>query len=390
MILSIIIVNYNVKFFLEQCLCSVEKALKRFPGSGEAEVLVVDNHSTDGSLEYLLPRFPRVQFIPNAENKGFGKANNQALEKARGNYILFLNPDTLIAEDSLESCISFLGSTKGAGAAGVRMVDGRGLFLKESKRGFPSPWVAFCKLAGLSALFPHSSFFSGYYLGHLDSRQTHPAPILSGAFLLASRQALERTGGFDERFFLYAEDIDLSYRIEQAGFTNYYIADTTILHFKGESTRKDAGYTKLFYKAMSQFRRKHFKKGLPALFNWVVEAGIWLRAGLAAIEGLFRVNYASGYLNGPCKTWIGGDPLEAAALQSLLLATGRIFVNDPHSANEIIYCEGPAFSFKQVIRVLQEGPRQAVYKLHASGSTSLVGSHSKDERGETLFFPPKA
>ena len=242
MLLSIIIVNYNVKFFLEQCLCSVEKAL----GVMDAEVFVVDNHSTDGSAEWLPGRFPRVRFILNTENKGFGAANNQALAMAEGKYILFLNPDTLLAEDTLTTCISFMESDVRVGAAGVRMIDGGGRFLRESGRGYPTPWVAFCKLAGLAALFPRSSLFAGYYLGHLSSGDNHPAPILSGACMFVRKEALDKMGGFDERFFLYAEDIDLSHRIEQAGYINYYIADTTVIHFKGESTFKDARYVKLF------------------------------------------------------------------------------------------------------------------------------------------------
>jgi len=389
MILSIIIVNYNVKFFLEQCLCSVEKSLQASSFSGTAEVFVVDNHSTDSSVEYLLPKFPEVQFLPNSENIGFSRANNQALEKAKGKYILFLNPDTILAEDSLEKSVAFMESTPGAGAAGVRMVDGQGIFLKESKRGFPSPWAAFCKLTGLTALFPRSSFFAKYYLGHLPEGQTHPAPVLSGAFFLTTRKVLERTGGFDERFFLYGEDIDLSYRIEKAGYTNYYIAETTIVHFKGESTRKDTRYVKMFYKAMSQFRRKYFKKELSALFNILVEGGIWIRAGLAALAGVFRKEKRK-VVSGINRAWIGGDPAGAERLLCLLPLSERTLVRDPRDADEIIYCEGPAFGFRQVIDSLGKGPRDVIYKIHAAGSDSLAGSHSKDGRGETLFFPPKA
>ena len=205
------------------------------------------------------------------------------MQLARGKYILFLNPDTILPEDFANRCLTFLQSTPDAGGLGVRMIDGSGLFLKESRRGFPSPWVAFCKLSGLTALFPQQRRFAGYYLGHLPQDKTSPAPVLSGACFWVAKAVLEKTGSFDERFFMYAEDIDLSYRIEQAGFVNYYLADTTIVHFKGESTLKDIRYVKQFYKAMSQFRRKHFNRGLPALFNAGMELAIWLRAGIGAI-----------------------------------------------------------------------------------------------------------
>ncbi len=175
MLLSVIIVNYKVPCFLELCLASVVKATQGL----ETEVFVIDNHSEDGSLEYLQPRYPGIQFIGNTENKGFARANNQALELARGRYILFLNPDTVLPEDFAHNCVGFFESATRAGGLGVRMIDGSGRFLKESRRGFPSPWVAFCKLTGLTALFPRMRWFSGYYLGHLPSDSNHPAPVLS-------------------------------------------------------------------------------------------------------------------------------------------------------------------------------------------------------------------
>jgi N-acetylglucosaminyl-diphospho-decaprenol L-rhamnosyltransferase len=416
MILSVIIVNYNVKYFLEQCLYSVESALReldRRPGMGETEIFVVDNHSLDGSIEYLRPKFPRVQFLVNEENLGFARANNQALREARGKHILFLNPDTILPEDYFRVCLSFMEANPGAGAAGVRMIDGSGRFLKESRRGFPSPWVAFCKLTGLTALFPHSRLLAKYYLGHLSSTGNHPAPILSGACLWVRKDVLDRAGSFDEQFFMYAEDIDLSYRIEQAGYTNYYIADTTILHFKGESTQKDTRYVKLFYKAMSQFRSKHFSGGLSALFNILMEIAIWLRAGMTAIANLFRRGHSGGRLsqgagNGSyrgkagnippgweqgnanpqrIKTRVMGDPAGMARLTACLSSQGdRSLVSDLQQADEIIFCEGPAFSFSDCIAALQKPRQQASFKIHAEGSDSAVGSHSKEERGQTIVL----
>jgi GT2 family glycosyltransferase len=399
--LSIIIVNYRVKFFLEACLLSVEKAIRQshylpeVPLPVASEILVVDNDSRDDSLEYLQPRFPNVQFIANQQNVGFGAANNQALEKAKGRYILFLNPDTILPEDFFTHCFSFIGSTPHTGGLGVRMIDGSGHFLKESSRGFPSAWVAFCKLSGLTALFPHSRLFAGYYQGHLSSGNSHPAPVLSGACLFVSRSVLDKTGGFDEQFFMYAEDIDLSYRIELAGFHNYYLADTTIIHFKGESTQKDTRYVKLFYKAMSQFRRKHFRGGFNLVFNGVVEIAIWLRAGLTALArgGSPAGGSPSAGPGAPpdgsgIRSFLTGDPEEVQNLLEKLAASNkRLLVADPAQADEIIFCEGKAFSFKQAISALEASalrPNSPPCKFHAAGSGSVTGSSSRDGRGETI------
>jgi len=307
MVLSVIIVNYRVRYFLELCLHSVGKALSGL----DAEVIVIDNHSADGSIEFLRPLFPGVRFIVNTENTGFAHANNQALEHAKGEHILFLNPDTILPEDFVPQCLSFLQSTPRVGGLGLRMIDGSGRFLKESRRGFPSPWVAFCKLSGLTALFPRSRAFSTYYLGFLPATGTHPAPVLSGACLWVSRAVLDEVGSFDSSFFMYAEDIDLSYRLEQAGYVNYYFADSTIIHFKGESTRKDIGYTRQFYKAMSQFRRKHFTRGLPFIGKAGLEAAIRLRAALGAATRLFSP--ASPHApSGPSAVTPATPPLPAA------------------------------------------------------------------------------
>src|SRR5260221_3820587 len=394
MILSVIIVNYRVRYLLELCLHSVRKALQGL----ETEILVVDNHSADGSVDYLRPLFPDVSFIVNTENLGFARANNQALAQAQGKYILFLNPDTVLPEDIATRCLAFLESTPGAGGLGVRMVDGSGLFLKESRRGFPTPWVAFCKLSGLTAIFPRQRLFATYYLGNLPADRTHPAPVLSGACFWVARAVLEKTGSFDERFFMYAEDIDLSYRIEQAGYVNYYLAETTIVHFKGESTLKDIRYVKQFYKAMSQFRRKHFKRGLPALFNAGMELAIWLRAGLGAIgRGRKPSPEATENATTP-KTNLMGDP---AGIQQLgrffassgiqTVAEGLPQTSGPGQAGELILCEGAQFSFRDCITALEAAApyRSGLrVKFYAEGSGSVVGSARRDGRGEIIRVVP--
>jgi GT2 family glycosyltransferase len=282
---TVIIVNYNVRYFLEQCLCSVEKAAREV----ETEIIVVDNASSDGSRTWLEPRFPHVRFLWNLENNGFAKANNQALSMATGDFILFLNPDTIIPENTLKQCISFMDAHSDAGALGVRMLDGSGSFLRESKRAFPSPMTSFFKLSGLSGLFPRSSVFARYHLGHLEMRKDHEVEVLAGAFMFIRRVVLEKIGGFDEVFFMYGEDIDLSYRIRKAGYRNYYLADPAIIHFKGESTKKGSlNHVAMFYNAMGIFVRKHYGGARAGLFHIFITIAIWIRALLTAVGNLIR------------------------------------------------------------------------------------------------------
>ncbi len=283
--LSVIIVNYNVKFFLEQCLLSVQKAMRSMSG----EILVIDNASKDGSRTYLQDKFPDVRFFWNDENIGFAKANNLALKAAQGNYILFLNPDTIVPEDCFEKCIAFMQLHPEAGALGVQMLDGSGRFLPESKRAFPSLFPALFRLSGLSRLFPKSSLLNRYHLGHLDQNKNHPVDVLAGAFMLARKEVLSNTGSFDERFFMYAEDIDLSYRIRKAGYKNYYFSECSIIHFKGESTHKASlNYVKMFYHAMSLFVDKHYTGVHAKVFRIFIHTAIWMRAMLSIVKRLIR------------------------------------------------------------------------------------------------------
>jgi len=239
MILSVVIVSYNVKFFLEQCLSSLKKAVEGSPLlRDQVEVFIVDNASGDGSLDFLPPLFQTFHFIQNQENKGFAKANNQALSQCCGEFLLFLNPDTILAEDTLDNCISFLRSRSDAGALGVHMLDGAGRFLRESKRGFPGAGASFFKMTGLARLFPRSKIFSSYYLGHLDERQTHPVDILSGAFLMTKKSVMDKTGGFDEQFFMYGEETDWCYRFKQAGWKVIFAPIAQIIHLGGASSAR--------------------------------------------------------------------------------------------------------------------------------------------------------
>lgn len=285
MYLSVIIVNYNVKHFLEQCLYSVQKACVGI----KAEIIVIDNNSTDGSRAFLEPAFPAIQFIWNSKNVGFAKANNQALKMAKGEYILFLNPDTILAEDCIEKCIYFFKENKIAGAVGIKMIDGSGNFLKESKRAFPSPLTSLYKLTGLTRLFPHSKTFARYHLGNLSENENHGVDVLAGAFMMIPKKVLDEVGNFDERFFMYGEDVDLSFRIQKAGYRNYYFAESTIIHFKGESTKRGSlNYVRLFYKAMNLFVKKHYSGSKAGIFIFFIQTAIIIRAGFSAIGNLLK------------------------------------------------------------------------------------------------------
>lgn len=280
--LSIVIVNYNVKYFVEQCLYSVQAATKGM----ETDIYVVDNHSTDNSIDYLRPLFPEVIFIENKENAGFAKANNQAFRICKGEYVLMLNPDTVIGEESLRSLSCFMDDHPEIGALGLKMINGNGVFLAESKRTFPTPWIAFCKLFGLSKLFPNSPKYASYALPYLSADKPHEVDVLCGAFMLMRHDALTKIGLLDEDFFMYGEDIDLSYRFIQAGYKNYYMPER-MLHYKGESTQKVSyRFLKRFYGAMLIFYKKHYAHSSP-LLKLAVNLAVSLRAAFASVANLF-------------------------------------------------------------------------------------------------------
>lgn len=279
--LSIVIVNYNVKYFLEQCLHSVRKAIEGI----ETEVFVVDNNSVDGSCVHIRERFPWVKLIENKDNVGFSKANNQAVRLSTGKYILLLNPDTVVEEDSFSKCIHFMDRHPEAGSLGVKMIDGSGHYLPESKRALPTPRVAFYKIFGLSGLFPRSKIFGKYHLGYLNKDEVHEVDVLAGAFMFLRKETLDKVGLLDEDYFMYGEDIDLSYRITKGGYRNYYFPGTTIIHYKGESTKKGSlNYVLVFYNAMIIFANKHFASKRAKAYSIIIRLAIYLRATMS----LFR------------------------------------------------------------------------------------------------------
>ena len=294
MILSVVIVNYNVKYFLKQCLASVYGSnLQLSDGSQlELDVWVVDNDSVDGSVEMVRNDYPQTKIIANKENVGFARANNQAIEcliAKKPDYILLLNPDTIVERDTFVRCADFMAAHPDCGGLAVKMVDGKGRYLKESKRGFPTPEAAFYKISGLIHLFPYSRRVAAYYMGHLPADEVNEIEILPGAFLMFRREVYEKTGGLDESYFMYGEDIDFSWRIRLAGWKNYYLPETRIVHYKGESTKRGSmNYVYTFYNAMSIFVKRYFSGGGAWLFSLLLHVAIWLRASAAWINRVAR------------------------------------------------------------------------------------------------------
>ncbi len=258
-------------------------------GDIAAEVFVVDNNSVDGSVTLIKEKFPEVKIISNKINKGFSAANNQAILESTGKYVLLLNPDTVVQEDTFSKTLAFMDANPKTGGLGIKMLDGQGNFLPESKRGLPKPSVAFYKIFGLAKLFPGSKKFGQYHLTFLDKNKNHEVDVLSGAFLLMRKECLDKIGLLDETFFMYGEDIDLSYRITQAGYQNIYFAESSIIHYKGESTKKSSvNYVVIFYKAMAIFARKHFTQNNARFFNFLIYLAITLRAGTAIAYRLVK------------------------------------------------------------------------------------------------------
>ncbi|MEG0012132.1 MAG: glycosyltransferase family 2 protein [Muribaculaceae bacterium] len=289
--LTVIIVNYKVKYFLEQTIRSVEEAMRNISG----EIIVIDNNSGDDTIEFLRNRFT-LTAVDNKINVGFAGANNAGIRMAKSQYTLILNPDTIIGERVLTDSINWIESHEDCGGIGVKMLDGNGVFLPESKRAFPSPWVSFCKIFGLSSIFPYSKIFAKYHLRYLDNSQPHKINIMAGAYMFIRTNLLQELRGFDEDFFMYGEDIDLSYRISLSGYNNYYLP-SPIIHYKGESTKEGSmQYVKVFYQSMIIFFKKHYpnySKGYAIM----IRAAVHLRAAMAMAKRLLPAGKRNTRLN---------------------------------------------------------------------------------------------
>jgi len=279
--LSIVIVNFNVKAFLQQALESIYKAISGI----ETEIIVVDNHSVDGSVKMLSNQFPDVTLIANTENLGFAKANNQALQIAKGEYIWFLNPDTLVQEDTPGKLIAGMEADLEIGMLGCKILNDDGSLQLACRRSFPTPWVAFTKLTGLAKLFPRVKWFGLYNLTHLDPDEAYEVEAISGSCMFTRRQAIEQVGQLDETFFMYGEDLDWCYRFGKAGWKVAYTPDTSIIHYKGESSKVAAWDSMThFYRAMDIFAKKHFRSSSRFPLHWLLRGGIFIRYLLSIIS----------------------------------------------------------------------------------------------------------
>ncbi len=385
--LSIIIVNYKVRLFAEQCLASLRLATKHL----QAEIFVVDNNSDDGSVAYLQPLFPEVTFIAKAHNIGFACANNDALWRCKGEYVLFLNPDTIVAEDALSTSVAYMQAHPRCGGLGIQMLDGAGRFLPESKRGFPSPATSLYKQLGLYKLFPTSPRFARYYMGHLPQHTTAEVDVLAGAYMLVRKSVLDTIGGFDEKFFMYGEDIDLSYRIKQAGFYNAYFAYSAIIHFKGESTAKGSlNYVRVFYQAMQLFVQKHFQGSGAFLYRSLLYLGISTRAGISAVGRILGKKLTQQEVPAAV-VWhaIGWPPMVAKPLflrinEQLIPIHWKDDARDNDTA--LLLVAGYDVTIAQMMQLLQQHAAQKTCWLHLVQTNSVLMSNDKNKTGLSALF----
>ncbi|MFM9824586.1 glycosyltransferase family 2 protein [Flavobacterium sp.] len=379
--LSVIILNYNVRYFLEQCVCSVQKALENIDG----EIIVVDNNSQDGSCAMIKHLFPKVFLIENKENLGFPKGNNIGVSKAKGEFICILNPDTVVAEDTFIKVLAFAKKQSDLGIVGVKLIDGTGNFLPESKRGIPTPWVAFTKIFGLYKIFPKASLFNQYYAQDLSENTTGKAAILVGAFMVMRRDFYIEIGGFDENCFMYSDDIDLSYMALKKEKSNYYYPETTIIHYKGESTIKDGAYMKRFSEAMNFFYKKHFTPDASGsfLFSVFMKIGILFFSFFKMFQGKTKLQtkplkYLLISNNKVLKSRIEAKLYQEVALKKSI---DEIKMS---VATEVIF-DAKYIDYKAIIANFESNKnKKFTFKIASKTSDFIIGSNSSFDRGEIL------
>ena len=369
--LSVIILNYNVRYFLEQCVLSVEKALAGIDG----EIIVIDNNSPDDSCAMMKAKFPHIKLIENKENSGFPKGNNIGVAEAKGEYLCILNPDTIVAEDTFTEILKTENWQLNTGIVGCKLIDGSGAFLPESKRGVPTPWVAFTKIFGLYKLFPNSNWFNQYYAQHLSANETGKVAILVGAFMVLKRELYLQVGGFDENCFMYSDDIDLSYMILKTGKSNYYFHETSVIHYKGESTVRDGTYMKRFREAMQFFYKKHFKKSW--FFDVMMQFGSFVFSLLKKSQQKQEIRIISEYIVFSRRNF------ELKLDQkTTYLADFNQFVNNPKENIEIIF-DTTTISFCEIITFMQSNANKNLsFKNYIASSNYLIGSNNSNDRGQ--------
>jgi GT2 family glycosyltransferase len=382
--LSVIILNYNVRYFLEQCVLSVQEAI----GTLDAEIIVIDNNSTDGSCFMMEERFPSVKLIQNKENFGFPKGNNIGVAEAKGKYICILNPDTVVAEDTFIKILAFAEKQKDSGIIGCKLIDGMGQFLPESKRGIPTPWVAFTKVFGLYKVFPGWRLFNQYYAQHIKENETGKVEILVGAFMFMKRDLYFELGGFDEDCFMYADDIDLSYRALQKQKTNYYFHETTVLHYKGESTIKDEKYMNRFQEAMNFFYKKHFRKSW--FFTFFIKIGIVVFSFIKMFQGKPKTKaapesyifYSSNKILSEKLPLILKNKVQFFDFKKEKMVNSCLILGSDKT--EIIL-DNRYISFKKCIKIIETLKyKHITFKIFPKNSNFIIGSDSRNGRGQII------
>lgn len=374
--LSVIILNYNVRYFLEQCLISVQKAV----GSVDAEIIVVDNNSSDGSCEMVKTRFPKIKLLENPENIGFSKANNQAVKQAKGEYICILNPDTAVAENTFIQCLWEMENHAEIGILGLYMMDGTGNFLPESKRNIPTPKNAIKKLLGRG----HAQ--NGYYSNNISPHESGFVDVLAGAFMFLKKERFDAVNGFDEDYFMYGEDVDISYKIFKAGYKNYYLGTSCLLHYKGESTLKDAAYFERFYGAMQIFYKKHFDTNI--LFDTSVNVALKVAKKLKKAGSLKKP-----ILSNPVKiTYLFTENLDTLKRLSHLIdpppkAVSKVILQEDQISEAMLIFDVDYIPYSQIFMVMDKfrnnGNR---FRIIPHKCNFMLGSDHSDEKGEVLLF----
>ncbi|MBT8262245.1 MAG: glycosyltransferase family 2 protein [Bacteroidia bacterium] len=374
--LSVIILNYNVRYFLEQAVRSVQQAIS----SIEAEIIVIDNNSSDNSCEMMKELFPNIRLIENSENVGFSKANNQAVAEASGEYVCILNPDTAVPHSIFSNCFQYISEYENLGILGVRLIDGTGNFLPESKRNIPTPKSALTKLLG------RGEKSNGYYANNLGDTETGEVPILPGAFMMVKRSIFNEAGGFDEDYFMYGEDIDFSYKVLQAGYKNHYLGTDGILHYKGESPQNDSAYLDRFYGAMHIFYRKHFNSNF--LVNIMAHTGLSLGKFFRKIS-LARAKVAT---SSPSEAFVITDNLNllkslSETLSFPLKSASKVILNDNDFKDTLFIFDEDYMSYSQIFLVMDRlKNRGNQFRIRPAGCNFMLGSDKSDEKGTVVVF----
>ncbi len=372
--LSVIILNYNVRYFLEQCVLSVQQALTNL----DAEIIVVDNNSSDDSCEMMKQLFPQIKLIENSVNVGFPKGNNLGVAEAKGEYICILNPDTVVAEDTFTKIFNSKLQTPNSklGILGCKLIDGTGNFLPESKRGVPTPWVAFTKIFGLYKI---SNFFGKYYAQHLTENQSGKVDVLVGAFMVMKRDLYLQVGGFDENCFMYSDDIDLSYMIQKLGKDNFYFHETSVIHYKGESTVRDEKYLKRFREAIQFFYKKHFKKSV--IFDLMMQVGSFIFTIFKQKQQKNTFRNIDKYIIFSKRKLDFNFEVSTAYLTDF-----RQFNFIENIKIEIIF-DTDLFSFKEIIAFMEKNKSKNItFKNYIPQSNYIIGSNNANDRGEVINF----